>query len=162
MIAGLPGVGLGGLFYVCLALLMPLRFLFGDKRARQPRQKRIMMSVLPLTLAILAVLALEGWGLHALAGLIEPTTGVAADLGGLRGSAPRLALLPFVLLAVLVGVTHLVRLILQTGRAKRQVEPHLLDQAPLGTDTVQVADQEHAQHELRIDRRPSVARVVGL
>ncbi|HEX2528973.1 MAG TPA: hypothetical protein VHL31_22095 [Geminicoccus sp.] len=116
MIAGLPGVGLGGLYYVCLALLMPLRFLFGDKRARQPRQKRIMMSVLPLTLAILAVLALEGLGLHALAGLIEPGTGVAADLGGLRGSAPRLALLPFVLLAVLIGVTHLVRLARRPSR----------------------------------------------
>ena len=111
MIAGLPGVGLGGLYYVCLALLMPLRFLFGDPRARQPRQKRIMMSVLPLTLAILAVLALEGWGMHALAGLIEPaTTEAAANLSGLRSSAPRLALLPFVLLAVLVGATHLIRL----------------------------------------------------
>jgi hypothetical protein len=63
------------------------------------------------------VLALEGWGLHALAGLIEPaTTGMAADPGGLRGSAPRLALLPFVLLAVLVGITHLVKLILQISR----------------------------------------------
>jgi hypothetical protein len=40
MIAGLPGVGLGGLYYVCLALLIPLRFLFGDKRAHPPRQKR--------------------------------------------------------------------------------------------------------------------------
>src|SRR6516162_7390281 len=40
----------------------------------------------------------------------------------------------------------------------REIEVRLLAQSPLGPDAVAIADQQHPNHQLRIDRRsPSVA-----
>jgi hypothetical protein len=42
------------------------------------------------------------------------------------------------------------------------VEFDLLAQAALGTDAVAVADNQHPDHELRVDRRPTDLAVEGL
>jgi hypothetical protein len=38
---------------------------------------------------------------------------------------------------------------------------HLLTQSPLGSDAVRVADEQHADHQLRVDRGPAHLAVVG-
>ena len=37
----------------------------------------------------------------------------------------------------------------------RQIEMHLLAQPPLGSDATAVADEQHAYHQLGINRRPA-------
>jgi hypothetical protein len=41
-----------------------------------------------------------------------------------------------------------------TEPAMRQVEVHPGTKLPLGADAAEVADQQHAHHQLRVDRRP--------
>ncbi|MEV7431390.1 MULTISPECIES: hypothetical protein [unclassified Nocardioides] len=58
MTAGLPGTGLGGLLYVVLALLMPLRELYLTARGRSSRERWAVVGRQALmALVIVAVLA---------------------------------------------------------------------------------------------------------
>jgi len=49
-----------------------------------------------------------------------------------------------------------------TEPAVCEIEPDLLDEAPLGPDAIQVADQQHAQHQLGGDRRSARAGIIRL
>ncbi|MDN4174133.1 hypothetical protein QWY28_14315 [Nocardioides sp. SOB77] len=58
MTAGLPGTGLGGLLYVLLALLMPVRELYLTARGRSSRERWAVVGQQALmALAIIAALA---------------------------------------------------------------------------------------------------------
>jgi hypothetical protein len=64
MNAGLPGTGIGGLFYVVLALLMPLRELYLTARGRSsPERWRLVLQQTLIACGIVASLAATGWGL---------------------------------------------------------------------------------------------------
>jgi hypothetical protein len=57
MTAGLPGTGLGGLLYVVLALLMPLRELYLTARSRSSRERWALVArQAAMALAIVVVL----------------------------------------------------------------------------------------------------------
>lgn len=62
MNAGLPGTGIGGLFYILLALLMPLRELYLTARGRSSRERwRLVLQQLLIACGIVASLAATGW-----------------------------------------------------------------------------------------------------
>ena len=62
MNAGLPGTGIGGLFYVLLALLMPVRELYLTARGRSSRERwRLVLQQAAIALGIVASLAVTGW-----------------------------------------------------------------------------------------------------
>ena len=46
--------------------------------------------------------------------------------------------------------------------AIRQIEVDLVNQPPFRTDAIKVADQQYADHQLRIDRRPTGVAVEGI
>ena len=120
MFAGLPGTGLGGLFYALLILLMPLRELW--LRGRQGRW-RFIARQWTLLAGILLGLALEAW---LLARLLGPVAAMEdARLGGNALVAadhviPALALAPLVTLTAVVLGVHAARLTLRvSGRQQR-------------------------------------------
>lgn len=119
MFAGLPGTGLGGLFYALLILLMPLRELW--LRGRQGRW-RFIARQWALLGGILLGLSLEAW---LLASLMGPALVEDGRLGGTSVVAadhviPALALAPLVTLAVVVLGVHGARLALRVqGRQHR-------------------------------------------
>lgn len=60
MTAGLPGTGLGGLFYLVLSLLMPLRELYLTTRGRSSRARwRIVSTQLAIALGIIAAMVVS-------------------------------------------------------------------------------------------------------
>lgn len=79
MTAGLPGTGLGGLLYVVLALLMPLRELYLTARGRSSRERwRVVARQAGLALAVVVVLVLTAMAVSSLLGSL------GHDAGGSR------------------------------------------------------------------------------
>ena len=86
MTVGLPGTGIGGLFYLLLVLVMPLREAFRILRGRGDiRRWQTIGRALALAAGILAALWLEAWVLVEILGLRQNSLGAAA------GSAERIA-----------------------------------------------------------------------
>ena len=83
MTAGLPGVGIGGIFYLASALLMPVRSLVAVMRGR-PADARWPLALKQASLAagILGTLWITGWLLGWAIALIAPTAGITAGIGG--------------------------------------------------------------------------------
>ena len=118
MFAGLPGTGLGGLFYALLVCWMPFRELWLLARGRSSHGRWALVACqVGLVLGIVAALWAEAW---AIKWLVE-SAGLAANIAGGRGAAfaagqhlpPALAWTPFVVLMLLVGGLHLARLIVR-------------------------------------------------
>lgn len=79
MTAGLPGTGIGGLFYLLLVLFMPLREAFRVLRGRgDARRWRTIGGQLALAGGILAALWLEAWVLFEVFGLRQDSLAAAA------------------------------------------------------------------------------------
>ena len=69
MNAGLPGTGIGGLLYLVLALLMPLRELYLTARGRGSRERwRLALRQAAMAAAILGMLAAAGWAVARVGG----------------------------------------------------------------------------------------------
>jgi hypothetical protein len=80
MTAGLPGTGIGGLFYLLLVLLMPLREAWrGPGERTDVHRWRIIGGKLAITSGILVALWLEAWTLFVVFGLRQDS--LAASLG---------------------------------------------------------------------------------
>jgi hypothetical protein len=61
MVAGIPGAGIGGLFYLLSALLMPIRALRGRWRAEREDGVREVRRQVLMAMAILGGIWLTGW-----------------------------------------------------------------------------------------------------
>lgn len=95
MNAGLPGTGIGGLFYVLLALLMPVRELYLTARGRSSRERwRRVLRQVAIALGIVASLAGAGWVLSRMVDTQE-----AVGLGG-----SNVFLAPALVAAMVLGV----------------------------------------------------------
>jgi hypothetical protein len=69
MMAGLPGTGIGGLFYLLAALCLPLRFAWLRARGQRDRHHRVfVIRQLAMSMSMLAAVWLTG----ALLGLWRP------------------------------------------------------------------------------------------
>lgn len=121
--AGLPGTGLGGIFYILLILWMGVResWFMLEGRTSRPRWARI-GTLSAFSAGIVAVLWIEGWLMRLLV-VSNPgwTQSLQAkmtlhDMAGLEALAPALTLAPFAVLVVLMLLLHVVRLALPRRR----------------------------------------------
>ncbi|MGQ0645677.1 MAG: hypothetical protein ACT4O3_09320 [Elusimicrobiota bacterium] len=103
MTAGLPGSGIGGLFYLLTALLMPLHELgMALKGASSPQRRRVVAFQSTIALGIVLMVWATGW---ALGWLIQAAGQPAFAGNGLPGGGNFLRLTPFaVILTTLGGV----------------------------------------------------------
>lgn len=121
--AGLPGTGLGGLFYILLALWMPVRELYLAARGRGDRARlRFALGQGLMALGILAAVALTVLVARAVAG------GDRYAVGSVW------LLLPLVLLALLASVLAV------WARLRREPPRHRAEPEP--------TDEEHGEREL--------------
>ena len=117
MTAGLPGAGIGGIFYLASALLMPVRELWCFVRdPRAPRRWGVALRQASLAGGILAALWATGW----LLALVLPETVRApeataggAAAGALSRNAIKVSALAFSLgtLALVLGVVQAARVL---------------------------------------------------
>lgn len=134
--AGLPGTGLGGVFYILLVMWMAVRetWLLGRAASHHSRWRKI-AKLGTLAAAILAVLWLEGWLIYQLAGV---SLGTASIYGGSTAAArelalaaitPMIAVAPFVVLVMLLVGIHTTRLLLR--RRQNAVNERAANPAPI-------------------------------
>lgn len=116
MAAGIPGTGIGGLFYAVLALFMPLKKLFTrDRRASPARRWRAVAVQLGLVAGILAAMSATAWVVSSFVRVLRPDP-VAADrgLGGIGATLTRATLLASVAsLAAVVVLVQVLRLVVR-------------------------------------------------
>lgn len=124
MNVGLPGTGLGGLFYLLTALAMPLVEFIHALHGRSTRARRhLAIRQFWLALLILLVFTAEFW---LLAHIFSAAQGIAPDLlvqseqiwGKGTISPLMMTVIPFATLAILLGTVELFAL-LQRWRQKR-------------------------------------------
>lgn len=122
MTVGIPGTGIGGLFYILAALLLPLRGLFLRCRHIHVAWKRILKKS-ALALGVLLGIWTSGW----LIGLfLGPTVRTAAQAFGRAGqpvgygyeNVVRWAMLisGFAVLAIILLLTQLARILFKPKR----------------------------------------------
>ena len=118
---GLPGTGLGGIFYALLIVWMPLREAWLRRAGGWKRRGRPMARLASLLAAIVAALWAEGWLLVA---LFEEALTIkwAGHVGRAEATvvstlAPALAIAPFVVLVTLLCAVHAARIVIGHSRA---------------------------------------------
>lgn len=78
--AGLPGTGLGGLLYLALALVMPVREVYLTIRGRSSLERwKVVARQFAIACGVLVVVEASFWGL-ARAGVVLPQVGQGAFL----------------------------------------------------------------------------------
>ena len=125
MTAGLPGVGIGGIFYLVSALLMPARSLVAVFRGRADEARwSVALRQAALAAGILAALWLTGWALgwiiaHLIPDAARIATG-ARSAGEVR-SVVRTSALVFSLgtLSAVLALVQLLRVVLPAKPTER-------------------------------------------
>lgn len=118
MTVGLPGAGIGGLFYLAATLLLPIRSLLDRVRQRTPALswRRQWHSVL-IALGIIGGLWLTGW----LLALVIPAARLAAGAGGHGSSMASRTAIPLATFGL--GVGTLLAVLLAVEVAHRVQSP---------------------------------------
>lgn len=118
MIAGVPGAGINGAFYLLLAALMPVREigrrLITGRAAPAGRWRRVSF-LLSIALGVFLVLWAEYWLMERIVDSLirhapTPHSHAAQVADTISKIAPRLTYMPLMLLACVIGVVHLLRL----------------------------------------------------
>jgi hypothetical protein len=126
MTAGLPGTGIGGLFYLLLVFWMPCRELYQLCRGRSsPQRWRDISFYLALTFGIIAMTYGEAWLISKAVTSIAlslhlPVPGNGQGYRVLAGMTLLMSLGS--LTAVLLGV-HVLRLVMWLNRRKMSLRP---------------------------------------
>jgi hypothetical protein len=147
MTVGLPGTGIGGVFYLLLVVLMPLRELVRLLRGRSNRHRwKVIATQWGYVMAIGLTLWLETRGMEALAGWARKAGWLAAETGNTAGIwgngvvwAGLVALVP---LAMVYVTIHLLRLILRWRRRPEQSAETAREAASQGTQVSEAASVE--------------------
>ena len=123
MTAGIPGTGIGGIFYILLVALMPLRELYLTLRGRSSLSRwETVLGQWSICAGILAALWAEAWLLsegfaHLTSKSLPGSAMHRIGAFGTAGLVPALVPIPFVVLGVLVAGVHVARLILRGRQA---------------------------------------------
>jgi hypothetical protein len=120
---GVPGTGLGGVFYALLVVWMAVREVgLAARGAGDPKRWPKIAWLAALLAAIILVLATEGWLLRlvldALSAPADPISAARPDTSAeeisqiavMGAIAPALAIAPFIVLAAIVAAIHVARL----------------------------------------------------
>ena len=110
MSPGLPGTGIGGLFYILSALWMPVCELWRRWRGAAPRQWPLVARQFAIAVGVVAVMTGVFWALDTVM-MLEQVAAHAVGKGHVMWSLRISALmLTSGVLAAVIGVVHLVRL----------------------------------------------------
>ncbi len=112
MTAGLPGVGIGGLFYLASGLLMPFRSLVATLTGREARWWVALHQALISVTTIAAV-----WGTVRAIGWLIALISPALVAGGLRGTSGNVPIPPALRTAALIGSIGTLTLVLAAVQA---------------------------------------------
>jgi hypothetical protein len=135
VIAGLPGTGIGGLFYLLLTALMPLRHAVSAVRRRsRAGAGRVVLRCVALAAGIVATIWAQAWALRAAILALSPAGQVPAAFRGLAdaGTSTYVKVAAFASLASLAAVVltvHALRLFLR--RREAPAVPALPEAAPV-------------------------------
>jgi hypothetical protein len=121
MTAGLPGTGIGGVFYLLLAVLMPFRELVRLLRGKSSRQRwAVIAAQWGYVAAIGLTMWLEMWGLETLAKWGQRKGWLAENAGGTQGvwgnGAAWAAVASLLSLTAVFLTIHILRLALRWRR----------------------------------------------
>ena len=125
MNAGLPGTGIGGIFYLASALAMPLREAYRRVRGRAAGNRRVVAAQLAIAGGILGAMWVTGRLLGLALAAARPIARLGTSLppsNVLRIASITLAL--GTLASVLVGV-ELLRLLVHRGTPAGRTDPHV-------------------------------------
>jgi hypothetical protein len=130
MIAGVPGTGIGGIYYVLLVAWMPVREFIRMLAGARGFRLRTIATLVVLAVTIVGALWVEAVVLKWLLmqWLVASTPGVGGDIGRLamlRSSAaaeadavvPMVGLVAITLLALVVAGVHALRLLARRSRS---------------------------------------------
>ena len=122
--AGLPGTGLGGIFYAVLIIWMAVREIWLILRgARSQGRWRAIAKFNAILAVIVVVLGAEFWAIdYAARNWILPPLGPSPSplLLALRSLAPALVLAPFLVLAALLVLLESARWLARAGGETKQ------------------------------------------
>lgn len=111
---GLPGAGVGGLFYILSALWMPVCELWRLRRRDAPAQWPLVARQFAIAVGIVASMSGVFWGLDTVLPLKEAAVQAAGHAHAMMWSLRVSALMVTSgVLAVVLGTVHLVRLCLR-------------------------------------------------
>lgn len=103
MIAGLPGTGIGGLFYLIIALFMPVReFYFKIRNRDDAKRWQIVKKHYLLTIWIILGMLITGWLLGWLIEIIIPTNNVISGNSGYAENVIRVSTFLFTLFTLII------------------------------------------------------------
>jgi hypothetical protein len=131
MNVGLPGTGVGGMFYVLLVAWLPLRELGLTLQGRSgPGRWRRIATQTALAMGIIGALWGEAWLLGRLPDLLhaagsprlEPVVSATRELG-LERVAPVVALSPFAVLGLLLATLHVLQRLVPARPAASALAP---------------------------------------
>lgn len=136
---GMPATGLGGIFYALLMLWVLLRETFAAARGGRDRQRWRHILVLALYIGgILAAFWMAAQAIFWLAGPLLSTPGAtfASQVRAIDALVPNIALVPFILLALLLILLQALRIVLivQARRLADARVHHLVASAPVASD----------------------------
>jgi len=115
--AGLPGVGIGGLFYLISALLMPLFEAVRTIRGRSSRERwRVVGRQFAMAVIMVGALTAVVILLHQLLRSGTPEAAPGGVERGHGGYSPVLFLASWLMLTGVLAVAHAMRLVLVRGR----------------------------------------------
>jgi hypothetical protein len=135
MTAGLPGVGIGGLFYLISALLMPILEVVRTVRGRSSLARwRTVGRQFAMAVVMVGALTAVVWVLHAMTGPqgvapagAGPGTGAAGSgaeaAPGRSGFSPLLVMASWLMLTAVLGGAYVLRLVVARRRAPALAEP---------------------------------------
>jgi len=115
--AGLPGTGLGGVFYILLIFWMILR---KSMRPRLYAKWRQLLQLGSMAIAILLVLWGEMWAVGRLVGSLPRFADIVSSSSPSGAFAIALGLMPLLSLAALFIALQMARLLLPRDRARSQ------------------------------------------
>jgi hypothetical protein len=118
-VAGLPGTGLGGIFYVLLVIWMIVRQACAPKTKDHARQWRRIVPLGVMAVLIVIVLWIETWGISKMIGRL-PTFGELLKSGTPSSGvlAIVLTLTPLLTLGLLLSALQIARFLLPREEAR--------------------------------------------
>ena len=125
MNAGLPGTGLGGLFYILGALWMPFDAAYEHMRGRKTENWPVIARQAGIALGVIAALWLTGWAVGYMVALAPASTLPGSQIGGSAGaevsSVVRWAGVVGTIgvLAAVIGIVQVMRFLVPRGSGSR-------------------------------------------